>query len=202
MVFSREEKEKRVLELYYDKGYRYRDIAKELRMSPNQISEIIKRHEEKNEASANKKKVLSLSSQAYKLFSDGKTNVEVAIRLDIPQAQVTQFRSEYWRLRDQDNLERLYTVTKGNVSQLWELYNELVLKRGMSYEKVANLVDIALNKLPYMENLFEQAKWAADKQQERFDSLGNRIRSLDDVEKRRKRMITLHPSSYYYLNDR
>jgi hypothetical protein len=95
----------------------------------------------------------------------------------------------------------LYTVTKGNVSQLWELHNELVLKRGMSYEKVANLVDIALNKLPYVENLFEQAKWAADKQQERFDSLGNRIRSLEE-EKSRKNMITLHPSSYYYLNDR
>jgi Mor family transcriptional regulator len=42
MVLSREEKEKRLLELYYDKGCRYRDIAKELRMSPNQIREIIK----------------------------------------------------------------------------------------------------------------------------------------------------------------
>lgn len=102
MVLSREEKEKRVLELYYDKGYTYREIAKELRMSPNQISEIIKRHEEKNEARANKKKMLTLSSQSYKLFSDGKTNLEVAIRLDIPQTQVTQFRSEYWRLKDQD----------------------------------------------------------------------------------------------------
>ncbi len=29
---------------------------------------------------ANKKKMLSLSSQAYKLFSEGKTNVQVAIK--------------------------------------------------------------------------------------------------------------------------
>jgi predicted DNA-binding protein YlxM (UPF0122 family) len=63
------------------------DIAKELRMSSNQIREIIKRHEEKNNTIANKKKMLSLSSQAYKMFSEGKTNVEVAIKLDIPQAQ-------------------------------------------------------------------------------------------------------------------
>ena len=63
------------------------DIAKELRMSSNQIMEIIKRHEEKNNTIANKKKMLSLSSQAYKMFSEGKTNVEVAIKLDIPQAQ-------------------------------------------------------------------------------------------------------------------
>jgi hypothetical protein len=63
------------------------DIAKELRMSHNQLREIIKRHEEKNNTIANKKKMLSLSSQAYKMFSEGKTNVEVAIKLDIPQAQ-------------------------------------------------------------------------------------------------------------------
>jgi predicted DNA-binding protein YlxM (UPF0122 family) len=63
------------------------DIAKALRMSSNQIREIIKRHEEKNNTIANKKKMLSLSSQAYKMFSEGKTNVEVAIKLDIPQAQ-------------------------------------------------------------------------------------------------------------------
>jgi predicted DNA-binding protein YlxM (UPF0122 family) len=63
------------------------DIAKELRMSSNQIRDIIKRHEEKNNTIANKKKMLSLSSQAYKMFSEGKTNVEVAIKLDIPQAQ-------------------------------------------------------------------------------------------------------------------
>ncbi|HET6799213.1 MAG TPA: hypothetical protein VFH25_01505 [Nitrososphaeraceae archaeon] len=200
MTVSREEKENLVLELYYKKDYRYRDIAKELKMSPNQIREIIKRHEDKNEAIANKKKMLSLSSQAYKLFSDGRTNVQVAIKLDIPQAQVTQFRLEYWRLKDQDSLERLYTGTKGNVAPLGKLHNELVVKRGMSYEKVANLVDIAINKLPYVENLYEQAKWAADKEQARFDSLGNRIRSLDEEEKRRKKMITLHPSSYYYAN--
>jgi hypothetical protein len=36
--------------------------------------------------------MLSLSSQAYKLFSEGKTNVQVAIKLDLPQEQITQFQ--------------------------------------------------------------------------------------------------------------
>ena len=90
MVLSREEKEKMVLDLYYNRGYTYKQLTRELRMSPNQLREIIKRHEEKNDAIANKKKELSLSSQAYKLFSEGKTNVEVAIKLDLPQEQVTR----------------------------------------------------------------------------------------------------------------
>ena len=75
MVLSREEKEKMVLDLYYNKGYTYKRLTRELRMSPNQIREVIKRHEEKNDAIASKKKMLSLSSQAYKLFSEGKNNV-------------------------------------------------------------------------------------------------------------------------------
>lgn len=60
MVLSRDENEKMVLDLYYNKGYTYRQIVKELRTSPNQIREIIKRREEKNDAIANKKKILSL----------------------------------------------------------------------------------------------------------------------------------------------
>src|ERR687892_1409526 len=102
MVPSREEKEKMVLDLYYNKGYTYRQLARELRMSPNQLREIIKRHEEKNDAIANKKKMLSVSSQAYKLFSEGKDSVQVAIKLDLPQEKVTQLRLEYWRLQNQD----------------------------------------------------------------------------------------------------
>jgi DNA-directed RNA polymerase specialized sigma subunit len=40
MVLSREEREKLVLDLYYNKGYTYREIARELRMSSNQIGRI------------------------------------------------------------------------------------------------------------------------------------------------------------------
>ena len=84
MVLSREEKEKMVLDLYYTKDYTYKQLTRELRMSPNQIREIIKRYEEKNDAIANKKKELSLSSKAYKLFYEDRTNVQVAIKLDLP----------------------------------------------------------------------------------------------------------------------
>jgi predicted DNA-binding protein YlxM (UPF0122 family) len=77
----REEKEKLVLELYHNKRYTYKQITTELRMSPNQISDILKKHEEKSNVIANKKKQLSLSPKAYKLYSKGKTEVEVAIKL-------------------------------------------------------------------------------------------------------------------------
>jgi FixJ family two-component response regulator len=96
-----------LLNFYYTWGYTYKQLTKELRSLLTNNGDN-KRHEEKNDAITNKKKMLSLSSQAYKLFYEGKTNVKVAIKLDIPQAQVTQFRLEYRRLQNQDKLESLY----------------------------------------------------------------------------------------------
>ena len=142
-------------------------------MSPNQLREIIKRHEEKNDAIANKKKELSLSSQVYKLFYEGKTNVQVAIELDLPQAQVTQFRLEYWRLQDQDYLETLHIITKGKAAYMWKLYKELVIKKGMSIEAVVNAVDIALNRLPEMEMILEQTTKAVARKEVKADYLEN-----------------------------
>ena len=130
-----------VLNLYHNKGYTYKQLTRELRMFPNQIRETIKRHEEKNDAIAKKKKELSLSSKAYKLFYEGKNNVEVAIMLDLPQEQITKFRLEYWRLQNQDELESLYMLTKGKVSVLRKIYNELVVIGGMSIEEVARVIN-------------------------------------------------------------
>ena len=56
MVLKREEKEKLLLDLYYNKGYTYRQITKKLKMSPNQIRDIIRRHEEKDNAIASRKR--------------------------------------------------------------------------------------------------------------------------------------------------
>jgi predicted DNA-binding protein YlxM (UPF0122 family) len=231
MVLSREEKEKMVLDLYYNKGYTYRQIAKELRMSPNQIREIIKRHEEKNDVVASKKKELSLSSKAHKLFSQGKNNVQVKIKLDLPQEQVTQFRLEYWRLRNQDKLESLYMLTKDKVSVLWKiykelmimggmsieevasvmstgimyqlarLYKELVRKRGISIEEVAAVVDINLNILPEMEWKLEQTSKELARKQVDLDMIETRISSLEEEENRRRNRIFTLPSSSYYVEN-
>src|SRR5215216_3320783 len=225
MVLSREEKEKMVLDLYYNKGCTYKQLTRELRMSPNQIREIIKRHEEKNDAIANKKKELSLSSKAYKLFYEGRTNAEVAIKLDLPQAQVTQFRLEYWRLQNQDEFESLYMLTKGKVSVLWKiykelvviggmsieeaanvistghmyqlsrLYKELVIKRGMSIEEIASVLDINLNILPDMETELDQTRKALAKKQVELDIL------KEEENRIRNRIVTLPPSSYYSVDN-
>lgn len=127
--------------------------------------------------------------------------MQVAIKLDLPQEQVTQLRLEYWRLQNQNKLELLYIVTKGRVSSLWELYKELVIKRGMSIEAVAKVVDIDLNRLPDMEMILEQTTKAVARKQVDLEYLEKRICYLEEEEKRRRnRIVTLPPSSYYVEN--
>jgi hypothetical protein len=175
-------------------------LQKELHMSPNQIQDIIRRHEEKNNVKANKKKELSVSSKAYELFSKGKSSLEVAITLDIPQTQVTQFRSQYWKLKGQDRLVILHSLLGDRIFSFFRLYNELIIKREMSIERVAYLVETALDKLPYVEIQYEQAKQETDRLQEKVDYLENRKSILGIKEK--YRIITLPSSSYSYVNER
>jgi hypothetical protein len=231
MVLNREEREKMVLDLYYNKSYTYKQLTRELRMSPNQIREIIKRHEEKNDAIADKRRMLSLSSQAFKLFYEGKNNVQVALKLDLPQEQVTQFRLQYWRLQDQNRLEQLDMLTKGKVSillkiykelmviggmsieevasmmstgltyQLTKLYKELVRERGMSIEEVAAVVDVALNQLPYVKEMLEQTSKALARKQVDLDMIKTRISSLEEEENGRRNRIFTLPSSSYYVEN-
>ena len=58
--------------------------------------------------------------------------MQVALRLDLPQEQINQFHSEYWRLQNQDKLEQLYMLAKGKVSVLWKIYKELMIIGGMA----------------------------------------------------------------------
>ena len=99
--------------------------------------------------------------------------MEVAIKLDLPQNQVTQLRLEYWILIGQDKLATLYTIIEGRIFSLSKLYRELVIKRGMSLEAVADVVNTALHELPHMENLLDQATRAPLERQQ-----GNRRKSI------------------------
>lgn len=209
MVLKREEKEKLLLDLYYNKGYTYRQITKELKMSPNQIRDIIRRHEEKDNAIASRKRELSLSSKAYKLYSKGKNSVQVAIMLNISEPQATQFHFEYFRLTGQDELISLYARTKGKLSSLLKLFDELALKREMSIEHIANVVEISLHKLPYMESLHDQVKREVDRLEEKRDYMLFNINSLEkglvqlkEEEKRQRRMFALPSYNNYYDDDK
>ena len=100
ILVNKFEKEKRVIELHLE-GKTIREIAPVVHMSFRNISEIIKdydkkmrletKKEENNQSSKIKK--LSLSSQAFVLFKEGKKIDEAKVLLDIP----FKLAIRYWR---------------------------------------------------------------------------------------------------------
>ncbi len=99
-ILNRQERERLVLDLY-SQGKTIREIAKEVRMSFRDIGAILNKAVEEKKTEGSKEEGikqqdnaeeireqeeqqhLSLSTQAYKLFSDRKTPLEVAIELNL-----------------------------------------------------------------------------------------------------------------------
>src|SRR5215217_162596 len=77
---------------------------------------------------------LSLSTQAYKLFSKGKPPLEVAVTL----------YKEYRKLKQLHNLNMVYEQTKGDIESFLKLYR--LSKVARINVQVVNLLNIANNK--------------------------------------------------------
>jgi hypothetical protein len=148
-----------------------REIAKMERMSIRDISIILKEEESKQQ----NYKQHEISTQAYKLFSEGKRPVEVAVALSLREPEATKLYREYWKLKRLYILNSIYKETNGKLGPFLKIYKQLVMKRRMTIEQVVNTVDIAANKLPYMESLYGQVKDQVDKMQRTRQGLSNDI---------------------------
>ena len=73
----------------------------------------------------------------------------------------------------------IHTETNGKLGPFLKLYKELIKKRHMSIEQVANAVEIAIHKLPYIENLYEQVKEQVERMQHIRQGLANDMHALE-----------------------
>ena len=112
---TRAEKEQYVIELY-KQNRTVREIAKIMHMSFGEIGKILKKfkkeaerergHTDEEEIDNNEPK--SKKSQAFKLFSEGKTPVQVVIALDIPADEVHAIHREYLELNGMYDVLQVY----------------------------------------------------------------------------------------------
>jgi hypothetical protein len=167
-IMTRQERERLVLELY-NQGRTIREIAKEVRMSFRDIGVILnKAIEEKTEGikqqddseeyhEQEQQQRLSLAAKAYKLFSDRKTPLEVAIALNLRESQATKFYREYWKLKQLHNLNMVYEETKGDIDPFLKLY-KLAKRKGIGVKQVVNLLAIANDNLPTIEDRIKRLR--------------------------------------------
>ena len=170
-ILTRQERERLVIDLYYNQGKTYREICKQVRISPRDIGVILNKviegkaerskEEQDNINSKNQNQEQqphrSLSAQAYKLFSDRKTPLEVAIALNLKESEATKFYKEYWKLKNLHNLNMAYEETKGDIDPFLKLY-KLAKSNGMGVQQVIDALAIANNDLPVLERRFKRLR--------------------------------------------
>jgi hypothetical protein len=166
-ILTRQERERHVLDLYYNQGKTYREISKEARISPRDIGVILNKAvkekaegiKQQDEAKKNQleEQQLSLSAQAYKLFSNRKTPLEVAIALNLKESEATNFYKEYWKLKRLNNLNMVYEELRGDIEYFLKLH-KLSKAKGMGVKQVVNLLTIANNDLPAFEKRFKRLR--------------------------------------------
>jgi DNA-binding CsgD family transcriptional regulator len=171
-ILTRHERERLVIELY-NQGKTYREISKEARISPRDIGVIVNKALEMTEGSKeevikqqdnidtennqNQEQQLSLAAQAYKLFSEGKTPLEVAVKLNLRESEATKFCREYWKLKQLHNLNMVYEEIKDEIASFLKLY-KLAKAKSMGVQQVVNVLEIADNNLPAIEGRYKRLR--------------------------------------------
>jgi hypothetical protein len=128
-LLTKAEKERRVVDLY-EQGKTYREITREVRISPGDISDIIKRHTAELQVAVEPQNALqkpeTIDTRAFKLFEAGMIPVKVAIELDLRSVDVTKLYTEYLKLKGLEELSLLYEERKDDLQEFHKAYKLMV----------------------------------------------------------------------------
>ncbi|MGA9169130.1 MAG: hypothetical protein WBZ20_03170 [Nitrososphaeraceae archaeon] len=196
------EREGRGLELY-DQGKSTREIAKELRMSLRDIGIILKKGQinhgvvtimgdGNNSNSNNNKPAIEKATQAYKLFSQGKKPLEVAIELGLREKQVNSLFREFWKLKRQYRLYQIYPEIEHCLPSFLKLHR--VLKgKGLNPDNVEWFVNAMENgtiQLPELQGQYQNLQnkvqtehYQKQKLEQDLQVIQRQIIELTDIER-------------------
>jgi hypothetical protein len=209
------EREGRVLEIY-DQGKSTREIAKELRMSLRDIGFILKKGQVNhgitatimdngnNNSNSSNKSPNEKATQAYKLLSEGRKPLEVAIELGLREKQVNNLFREFWKLKRQYRLYQIYPEVEHSLPSFLRLYSTLK-KKGMrsdNVESFANAIETGAIKLPELQNQYQNLQnkvqtvhYQKQKLERGLQVIQRQITELTDIEK-------LHQQNFDALTDK
>ena len=167
---TRSQKERYVIELY-KQDKKIREIIQRVHMSPRDIGVIIKKVklqverergelEEKDDYDAESK---SKNTQAIKMFSEGKTPVDVVIGLDLRPDEVQEIYRQFLELNNMYKLVEVYDEMENYLPSLLELFR-IIESRGINKNDIIDvLMLINTGRLPYLQkkvaNLTDVVNW-------------------------------------------
>jgi hypothetical protein len=149
-ALTRQAKEMLVLDLYYNQDKTYRQIAKEAKICPRDIKIIVDKKVKEIELSQS----ISVSSQAFSLFLQGKTPIQVAITLNLKEPEVHELYRQYLSLQQLHDLYQVYEKIKDGIGPFVELYR-LIEASCMDLKHVRRLLEVANGQLPKVEEMYK-----------------------------------------------
>jgi hypothetical protein len=96
------------------------------------------------------------STQSYKLFSQEKKHVEVAIQLNLSEKEATRFYTEYWKLKRLYSLCHIYQESKEDLSYILKLCR-LAKRHGITVDNIewfVNMVNIGTYNIPDLQKQY------------------------------------------------
>jgi hypothetical protein len=176
----------------YNQGMTIREISKKCHMSFRDIGAILKKASGEIEEKQEKEKPsLSPSAQAYRLYSEGKTPLEVAIALDLSESETTRFYEEYLNLRQLHDLQMVYEELGGDILHFLKLC-KLSKDAHMEPEHVVTLLQMSNEYLPLLERKHKRLSKEIDyleSEKQRSRDLGNQVGVLTKVLEKYKKEI-------------
>ena len=145
---DRKQKEAHVLALA-EKGKTYREITKEVGVSPNTIKAVLNK--------AGLDQTASISSRAFELYVQQKTPVEVAIALNLKAKEAIDYYHDYFMLLSITEFTRVYLQIKDNPWPFVNLF-KLTQNSRMGESEVVELLKIANGYLPRVRLEYDRLK--------------------------------------------
>ena len=165
-MISNVEKEKLVIDLYYNQRKNVRQIAQEARISFRDIGTVLKKGQVNhgiitimdNGNKSNNKSPNEKATQSYKLFSKGTKLSDVAIELGLREKVASKLFSEFLRLKGQQELYEIYQDEKYYLKSLLKLHR-LLKREGMTaadnnIEWFVKMVNIGTYKIPDLQKQY------------------------------------------------
>ena len=154
-MLTKAEKEKRVIELF-EQNKTYREIAQEVHMSPNDISNVVKRYTgeavqlQTNGKPEQQLKQKTIDTRAFTLFEAGYTLLQVSIELNLKSGDITRLYKEYCDLKGLHGLSKVYEELGKDITTFIKFYHK-TKNAGLDPRHVVDALNI-VEQIPYIED--------------------------------------------------
>jgi hypothetical protein len=145
---NQQEKQELIIKLRKEEGKTYREIAHIARVSLRDIKPTLRKYERKlqtkkvEENNQKTTKKLSKRIQAYNLFRNGKTTIQVCIDLRLDFEKVRKYWTEFLRLNNMKKLYNIYTENEFHLDYLFKI-NYFLLRNKIPIKDMENVLGIA-----------------------------------------------------------